>query len=102
MAVTSITGHQSYRSSVPSTETDTIALGVSSLRPTVAVHPGAGGTMTIQYTASPLPSILAGTASWVNWAHNASSAPRLEFLQGPVTGIRCTAAVSEGVWEVVT
>jgi hypothetical protein len=102
MAVTNIVGHRSYGAAVPSGETDTIALTFSSIRPTVAVYPGAGGTLTVQYSVSPLASVQGGTALWTNWPHNAASSPRLDFVQGPVTGIRCSALVSEGMWEILS
>jgi hypothetical protein len=70
-------------------------------RPSVAVHPGAGGTLAVDYSLSPISAVRGDTANWVAWTHGASATKRLEMLAGPVTAIRFTPAVATGVWEVL-
>lgn len=69
-------------------------------RVSVAVFPGGGGSMTIQFTCSPPAAVEAGTANWVAWSKGAVTSADADTLAGPVTAVRASAATAAGVFEI--
>lgn len=73
---------------------------------TAAVHPGAGGTMKVQWSCSPRATVEAdartgaSNAKWVDWTPGAVSAAQAETF-GPVTALRFVAATQTGAYEVL-
>lgn len=81
-----------------------IALGTPQILPVrslpvgVAVIPGAGGTMLVEYTLSPRDGV--GTVTWFPWPKGNVGAASDDALTTPVTAVRISAAGAAGVAEV--
>lgn len=71
---------------------------------TLAVHPAAGATATVAYTASSPARIAAGTARWIPAAigeDGVVSEPTAIETITPLTGLRITATGGEVAVEIV-
>ncbi len=69
-------------------------------RCTLAVKPGAGGSMTAQITISPRSAVEAGTANWMNWKAGSLAAAGWETIGSSVTAVRASAVAQPGTFEI--
>lgn len=60
---------------------------------TIKATPGAGGTLLVEYRITP-------TGAFSAWPSGTVAAATVMKLNGPVEGLRFTAAVADGVCEV--
>lgn len=80
---------------------DVVVLPSRLARPAVAVHPGGGGTLLVEFTLSSVTAVQADVARWLPWPYGAVAAPTSDVILGPVSALRCTAAAAAGNWEVL-
>lgn len=59
----------------------------------IAVNPGAGGTLLVEYQ-------LVDGGLWSNWPAGAAATRTIYVLTGPVYALRFTAAVNDGTVEI--
>lgn len=89
--------HTSRKFTVTAGSTETVAGGApTSVLPapiTVAVIPGALGTMGVEYKIS-------AAGEWVAWPAGTVSTHTIYVLTAPVYGLRFTATTADGVVEV--
>ena len=77
------------------------AVQVNEAGATVTCIPGVGGTMTAQFTTSPLADVRDGTATWQDWPSGSVAATTSDVLLGRVSAVRASAVTADGVLEVV-
>lgn len=76
------------------------AVQVSAPHTTVTAIPGSGGTMTVQFTTSPMANVADGSATWQDWPSGAVATTTSDVLLGRVSAVRASAATADGVLEV--
>lgn len=95
-------GARAHRATVASgTTSAAVAIHPGSGPISVGVTPGGGGTALVEYTLSGEAAVNAGAATWRPWTHAAAATNKDTVLTGPVTALRCTAAVADAVWEIL-
>lgn len=67
---------------------------------TVAVHPGEGGSVSVEFTISTRDRVRDGTARWIEWGKKTVSTPQADVFDGPVTAVRITAIGAPAIVEV--
>lgn len=67
----------------------------------VSAVPGGGGTLLVETSCSANAVSAPGSATWYAWPHGAVAAAAVDTLQSPVLAVRVTAAVSDGLVELV-
>jgi hypothetical protein len=66
----------------------------------VSVIPGAN-TGKVQYTISPIADVVAGSATWFDWASGAVGSNTVDYLDAPVQALRFVASGGEVTFEVL-
>lgn len=91
------------RQALPANDTWQTPLQILNLGATVRALPGAGGTVSVQYSLSPVAEVEAGTAVWYAApALTSLTASAEDVVEGRITAIRAkqTAGSAAGALEV--
>jgi len=97
-----VTGFEYYETIADTATGDSIKISPmpAGTHITCTVVPGAG-TGKFQTTTSSAADIIAGSATWVDWAEGNVTATTSDVITGPVTGIRGVSISGEINIEVV-
>ncbi|MFZ5536737.1 MAG: hypothetical protein ACOZAP_04570 [Pseudomonadota bacterium] len=67
----------------------------------VAVAPGAGGSVLVEFTLSPRALIETGEALWHAWPAGAVTEASVDVLSAPAVAVRAQATGADGFIEIV-
>jgi hypothetical protein len=67
----------------------------------IAVHPDAESSMSVEYTLSSYSAVEDESAKWFTWPGETVAESTVDTLGSPVTAIRITAVTGAGSYEVV-
>ena len=79
----------------------TVQIASNNRKATISAIPGAGGTLSLQYSTTPTAMSSPGTANWFPWPAGMVNSNTMDSLLSPVVAIQATAGVAAGVVEVV-
>ena len=79
----------------------TVQIAINNRKATISAIPGAGGTLSLQYSTTPTAMSSPGTANWFPWPAGMVNSNTMDSLLSPVVAIQATAGVAAGVVEVV-
>jgi hypothetical protein len=80
---------------------DVIRVNAGSERITVAVFPGAGATVSVQISISPLSVIETGSPNYVDWDAGDVTADTIRVIDGPVNAVKITSTAGTADYEML-